>query len=122
MILKLTSALLILAFAGMSLKAAMGLLQTGSEVSGLFAGWQVVRPLPQVLGVVCLLGSLLLLHPRTFVWGNYLILVTILFMLVQFVHYHNWRGAVGELLAIGLSLVILGLGYPAGFWPVTRSE
>lgn len=95
---------------------------------GLKQGWAMVTAKPDMLrmlarlgvapvgatalGVVTLASAVLVAFPRTFLYGNFLMAVSILFILVLELQHKDLRGAAIEVPFFLLSLVIIYLGHP----------
>lgn len=111
-VLRIANAALILFMAWMSLRAGWGMM-TGSEAMvKFFEPFGTAPVLRQLLGAIGLMGCLMMFHPKTFVWGSWLNLGVIMFLLVQFAHLHDWKGLLAESWVVLLAFVILWLGHP----------
>ncbi len=109
---KIVNALLIVIAVYMGLKAGWAILTDKPEMVQLFESWGVGRIGRILFAAVGSIGAFLLLHPKTYVWGNYLILMVILFLIVQYVNAHDWKGVLVEAPFFFLQLVILYLEHP----------
>ncbi len=112
MVLRALSGVLMLLMAWMSLRAGWGMV-TGSEAMvKFFEPFGTSAPLRQLLGVIGFAGCVMMFFPKTFVWGSWMNLGVIMFLLVQFAHLHDWKGLLGESWVVVLAFVILALGHP----------
>jgi DoxX-like family len=96
----------------------MGLKQGGAMLSGkpamtdMFAKWNIGKTGVMVLGAFTLLGAILILFPKTFIWGNFIMAAGILFIIVLHLTDKDMQGVLVELPFFLLSLVIIYLQYP----------
>lgn len=111
-LLRIISAALILFMAWMSLRAGWGMVTNSQAMIDFFAPFGTPAVLRQLLGVIGIAGIVLMCIPRTFVWGSWLNLAVVLFLLVQFAYVHDWKGLLGESWVVVLGFVILWLGHP----------
>jgi hypothetical protein len=65
-----------------------------------------------IFGAVTLVSSLLILFPKTFIWGNFLMAATILCLVCFHLLDKNLKGAAIELPFLLINLVIIYLQYP----------
>jgi len=65
-------------------------------------------------GVVTILSSILILHPKTFLWGNFIMAASILLIICFHLINKDLKGVVIELPFFVLNLVIIYLQYPLG--------
>jgi hypothetical protein len=96
----------------------MGLKQGGAMLTGkpamtdMFAKWNIGKTGVMVLGAFTLLGAILILFPKTFIWGNFIMAAGILFIIVLHLTDKDMQGVLVELPFFLLSLVIIYLQYP----------
>ena len=109
---KIVSAVLILFSLFMGVKHGWAMALGKSEVIEMFARWNVSKTAVQVLGAIGLAATVLLLFPRTFVWGNLLTAMLILFVMVQFLNSRDLKGLLIELPFFILPLLLIYLGHP----------
>ncbi len=112
MALRILSGALILFMAWMSLRAGWGMLTNSSAMVAFFEPFGTAPILRQLLGAVTIIGCLMMFVPKTFVWGSWLNLGVVVFLLVQFVFLHDWKGFFGEVWVVALAFAILWLGHP----------
>lgn len=110
--LRALNGLLMLFMAWMSLRAGWGMMTNSEAMVKFFEPFGTTPVLRQVLGAVCFFGCLLMFHPRTFVWGSWLNMSVVLFLLVLFIHQRDAMAFVKEVWVLALGFVILWLGHP----------
>lgn len=110
--LRILSGLLILFMAWMSLRAGWGMITNSNAMVEFFEPWGTAPILRQCLGVIGFAGCLMMFHPKTFVWGSWLNMGVVMFLLVQFIHLRDMMAFVKEVWVIALGFVILWLGHP----------
>ncbi|MBX2979457.1 MAG: hypothetical protein KF905_09195 [Flavobacteriales bacterium] len=110
--LRFLNAALILFMAWMSLRAGWGMMTNSPAMVKFFEPFGTAPLLRQLLGVMGFVGCLMMFLPKTFVWGSWLNLGVIMFLLVQFVYLHDWKGLLAESWVVALAFVILALGHP----------
>jgi hypothetical protein len=109
---KIVNAVLIVVALVMSARAGWMMLTGKPEMTELFSKWGIGRPAVMLFGVLSIGSALLLLHPKTYVWGNYFILAMILVIIVHYTHDKNLKGVLMELPFFLLSLVIVWMPHP----------
>ena len=82
------------------------------EMLDFFSKWSVDKQSVVLLGAFTLLSVPLILIPKTFVWGNFLMAAGILFIICLEVYHRDWRGALVELPFFLLNLIIIALHHP----------
>ncbi|TGL60600.1 DoxX family protein [Leptospira sarikeiensis] len=110
--LKILNAILILFAVFMGVKAGWSILSESPEMVQTFEAWGVGRYGRILFAVVGIIGAILLLHPKTYVFGNFLVLAVILFLIVNYVHLHDWKGVGIEFPFFLLQFVILYIEHP----------
>ncbi|MGI4871106.1 MAG: hypothetical protein ACRYFX_08000 [Janthinobacterium lividum] len=109
---KILNAVLILAAMGMGAKQGGAMLAGKPEMQALLASLGLGRTSMLVLGGVTWLGAVLMLPPQTFLWGNFLMAASILFLMALQLHHQNLQGAAIEGPFLLLSLLIIYLKHP----------
>lgn len=100
----------------------MGLKQGWAMVSGkpemltLFAKWNFTKTAVLLLGILTMLGAFLIVFPKTFLWGNFLMAAVILMILCFQLLDKNLKGAALETPFLLLNLVIIYFQYPFKNW------
>ena len=112
LILRIVNGALILFMAWMSLRAGWGMLTGSADMVKFFEPFGTAPVLRQMLGVVGLVGCLMMFHPKTFVWGSWLNMGVVMFLLVQFIYLHDLMAFLKESWVVVLGFVILWLGHP----------
>lgn len=112
MLIKILNAILILIAVFMGIKQGWAMLAGKQEMLALFGKWNFNRTGVFILGVFTLLSAILLLFPKTFVWGNFLMSASILMIIFFHLHDRDWKGVAIELPFFLLNLVIVYLRYP----------
>jgi len=110
--LKVLNTLFILFALYMGIKQGWAMLSGKPEMVAMFSKWNFGKTGLAIMGIVTVAGGLLLLHPRTFVWGNFLTAAGILLIIAFHLNDRDLKGVAIELPFLLLSLVILYLQYP----------
>jgi len=114
MLLKIINSILILTAVFMGLKQGWAMLTVQPNMLQLFGKWHFSRTGIMITGAVTVISAVLILFPRTFVWGNFLMAASILIITC----FHLWdkdlKGAAIELPFLLLNLVIIFLQHPLG--------
>lgn len=112
MVIKIINALLMLIAVFMGMKQGYAMFSGKQEMLDMFSKWQFDKTGVLVLGIVTMLSALMILFPKTFVWGNYLMAATILLILCLQLLDQNLNGAGAELPFLLLNLLIIYLQHP----------
>jgi len=112
MIIKILNALLILFAVYMGTKQGWAMLNSKPEMVAMFGKWGSGKTGVMIFGVVTLVSSLLILFPKTFVWGNFLMAATILCLVCFHLLDKNLKGAAIELSFLLINLLIIYLQHP----------
>lgn len=96
----------------MGLKQGWAMVSGKTEMIDLFSKWNIGRTGVQVIGVITIAGALMMLLPKTFVWGNFIMAATILMIIAFHLSDRDWKGVAIELPFFLLSLIIIYLQYP----------
>ncbi|MGN0003796.1 MAG: hypothetical protein ACI35V_10220 [Sphingobacterium composti] len=112
MILKIINAALILVAVFMGFKHGWAMLTGKAEMLEMFAKWNFSKNAVMINGAVTMLASLLILFPKTFVWGNFLMAAGILMILCLQLLIKDVKGAAIEVPFLLLNLVIIYLQHP----------
>lgn len=110
--LKIVNAILILFALYMGLKQGWAMLTGKPEMLAMFSKWDIGKTGLVVLGSLTILGALLVLFPRTFVWGNFITAAGILFIIALHLSDKDLKGVMIELPFLLLSLIIIYLQHP----------
>jgi len=109
---KIINSLLILFVVFMGFKQGWAMFSGKPEMLAMFSKWRFNSQSLIVLGTITMLSALLILFPRTFVFGNFLMAITILLIICLQLSTKNLKGAVIELPFLLMNLLIIYLQYP----------
>lgn len=112
MILKIINSVLIVFAVFMGVKHGWNMLTAKPEMLDMFGKWHLNKNVVMINGVVTLLACLLILIPKTFVWGNFLMAAGILMIMCLELLNKDLKGAAIELPFFLLNLVIIYLQHP----------
>jgi len=112
MILKIINAVLILFAVFMGTKHGWNMLTAKPEMLEMFGKWNFSKNAVVINGAVTLLASILILFPKTFVWGNFLMAAGILMIICLQLLNRDLKGVAIEIPFLLLNLVIIYLQYP----------
>lgn len=114
MIIKIVNAGLILFAVFMGIKQGWAMLNGKPEMLDMFGKWNTSKTGVFLFGAVTLLSALLILYPRTFLWGNFLMAASILLIICFQLQDKNLKGAAIELPFLLINLAIVYLQHPLG--------
>lgn len=112
MILKIINAALILFAVFMGTKHGWSMLTVKPEMLEMFGKWSFSKNAVIINGAVTLLASALILFPKTFMWGNFLMAAGILMIICLQLFHKDLKGVAIELPFLLLNLIIIYLQYP----------
>lgn len=112
MLLKIFNSMLMLVAVLMGIKQGWAMVSGKIEMLEMFSKWNFSKTAVMVNGVVTIIAALLILFPKTFVWGNFLMAVGILMIICLQLLQKDLRGAVVEVPFLLLNLLIIYLQYP----------
>jgi hypothetical protein len=112
MILKVINGALILFAVFMGLKQGWAMISGKEEMIAMFDKWHFTKSGVMIFGVVTMFSSVLILHPKTFLWGNFIMAASILLIICFHMVNKDLKGAVVELPFFVLNLVIIYLQHP----------
>jgi len=112
MLLKIINAVLILFAVFMGTKHGWNMLTAKPEMLEMFGKWNFSKNAVVINGAVTLLASVLILFPKTFVWGNFLMAAGILMIICLQLLNRDLKGVAIEIPFLLLNLVIIYLQYP----------
>jgi len=112
MILKIINGLLILVAVFMGFKQGYAMFSGKPEMMDLFGKWGFTKTGVMVVGAVTMLSAALILFPKTFVWGNFLMAAGILLIICFHLQDKDLKGMAIELPFLLLNLVIIYLQHP----------
>lgn len=112
MVLKIINTILILVAVFMGLKQGYAMFSGKPEMLDLFGKWNFNKTGLMINGAVTMLAAVLILFPKTFVWGNFLMAAGILLIICFHLADKDWNGVLTELPFFALNLVIICLRHP----------
>jgi hypothetical protein len=118
MIIKFVNAILILFAFYMGINQGWAMVTGKPEMLDMFSRWNISKQGVLSMGLFTLLSAVMILFPRTFLWGNFLMGAAILLIICLHLMDKNIKGALTELPFLLLSLVIIYLQYPLKTSPV----
>lgn len=104
--------MLILVAVLMGIKQGWTMVSGKTEMLQMFSKWNFSKIAVMVNGIVTIIAALLILFPKTFVWGNFLMAVGILMIICLQLLEKDLRGAAVEVPFLLLNLLIIYLQYP----------
>lgn len=112
MIFKVLNAVLIVFTVFMGLKQGLAMMGQKPEMIAMFSRWHFSKPAVIINGVVTVLSALMILFPKTFVLGNFLMAATILMIICFSLYSRDLKGAAIEVPFFLLNLLIIYLHHP----------
>ncbi len=112
MILKLINAALIIFAVFMGFKQGYAMFSGKPEMLALFGKWGFSKTAVMINGIVTILAAVLILFPKTFLWGNFLMAAGILLIICLQLLHKDFRGALIEVPFLLLNLLIIYLQHP----------
>lgn len=112
MVLKIINSALILVAVFMGFKQGYAMLSGKPEMVEMFGKWNFSKTALMVNGAVTMIAALLILFPKTFVWGNFLMAVGILMIICLHLLDKDLKGVAIEIPFLLLNLVIIYLQHP----------
>lgn len=112
MIIKILNSVLMLFAVFMGAKHGLAMLTAKPEMLEMFGKWNLSKNAVIINGAVTLLASALILFPKTFVWGNFLMAAGILMIICLHLLDKNLKGVAIELPFLILNFVIIYLQHP----------
>ncbi len=111
-VLKVINAALILFAVYMGFKQGWAMYAGQPDMLVMFNRWQLGKTGMAVNGAITIISALLILYPRTFIWGNFLMAACILLILCFHLLEKDMKGALIELPFLLLNLIIIYLQHP----------
>lgn len=112
MILKIINAFLIIIAVFMGFKQGYAMFSAKPEMLEMFGKFGFSKNAVMINGIVTILSAILILFPKTFVWGNFLMAAGILMIICLELLHKDLKGAAIELPFLLLNLVIIYLQHP----------
>jgi hypothetical protein len=112
MILKILNSILILVAVFMGLKQGWAMFTTKPEMIEMFSKWNFSKTALMINGAVTMIAAILILFPKTFFFGNFLMAAGILLIICLRLLDRDLKGMAIELPFLLLNLVIIYLQHP----------
>lgn len=112
MILKIINGILILTAVFMGFKQGYAMFSGKPEMMEMFSKWGFGKTGLMINGAVTILAAILILFPKTFVWGNLLMAAGILLIICFHLLDKDFKGVMIELPFLFLNLLIIYLQHP----------
>lgn len=112
MIFKIINALLILVAVFMGLKQGYAMFSGKPEMLEMFSKWNFSKTAVMINGTITMIASVLILFPKTFVWGNFLMAAGILMIICLHLLDKDLKGVAIEIPFLLLNLLITYLQHP----------
>lgn len=112
MILKIINAALMLVAVFMGFKQGYAMFSGKPEMLGSFGKWGFSKTGLMINGIVTILAAILIIFPKTFVWGNFLMAAGILLIICFHLLDKDLKGVAIELPFLLLNLLIIYLQHP----------
>nr|WP_315027685.1 DoxX family protein [uncultured Chryseobacterium sp.] len=112
MIIKIINSILILGAVFMGFKQGIAMLSAKPEMVEMFEKWGINKTGLMINGTITVLASVMILFPRTFVWGNFLMAAGILLIICFHLMNKDIKGVIIELPFLCLNLLIIYFQYP----------
>jgi hypothetical protein len=112
MAIKIVNPALMLFPAYMGIKHGWSGLSGKQEVLDMFHKWNIGKYGVMAIGFFTMFSAVLMLIPKTFLWGNFLMAAGILLMMCLHLQDRNIKGVLIEIPFLLLSLIIIYLKHP----------
>lgn len=112
MVIKIINGVLILFAVFMGLKQGWSMISAKPEMLEMFGKWNFNKTAVMINGLITVLSAVLILFPRTFLLGNFLMAAGILMIICLELLHKDLKGAAIELPFLALNLLIVYLQHP----------
>jgi hypothetical protein len=112
MVIKIINSALMLFAAYMGIKHGWAGVSSKPEVLEMFTKWNIGKYGTMAISSLTLLGVVLMLIPKTFLWGNFLTAAIILLIICFHLQDRDFKGVLIEIPFLLLSLLIIYLKHP----------
>jgi len=112
MIVRIINAILIVFAACMGIKQGYAMVAGKPEMMEMFGKWGFNKTALVINGSITIIAALLILFPKTFVWGNFLMAAGILLIICLHLLDKDLKGVLIELPFLILNLAVIYLQYP----------
>ena len=96
----------------MGLKQGWAMFKGKPEMLAMFGKWNINKTGLMVVGAVTIVSALMIIFPKTFVWGNFLMAMGILLIICFHFFDRDLKGVAIELPFLLLNMVIIYLQHP----------
>jgi len=112
MIVKIFNSILIVIAVFMGLKQGWAMFMGKVEMVEMFSKWNFGRTGLMMNGSITMISALLILYPKTFLWGNFIMAAGILLIICLHLLDKDMKGMIVELPFLLLNLIIIYLQHP----------
>lgn len=112
MVTKIISGILALVAVFMGLKQGWAMTSGKPEMMEMFSKWGFTKTTLAINGIITMISAILILFPKTFVWGNFLMAAGILLIICFHLLDRDLKGVVIELPFLLINLVLIYLHHP----------
>lgn len=112
MLLKILNTALIIVAVFMGIKQGYAMFSGKPEMLQMFAKWGFSKTVLMINGAITIIAALLMLHPKTFVWGNFLMAAGILMIICFHLLDRDLKGVWVEIPFLLINLLIIYLQHP----------
>lgn len=112
MLIKIVSGVLMLVAVFMGLKQGYAMVAAKPEMVSMFGKWNFTKTGLLVNGLITIISALLILHPKTFLWGNFLMAAGILLIICFHLQDKDLKAVLIELPFLLINLALLYLHHP----------
>jgi hypothetical protein len=112
MTIKIINSILILVAVFMGLKQGLAMLTGKPEMLEMFGKWNFSKSAIMINGAITMIAALLILFPKTFVWGNFIMAAGILMIMCLHLLDKDLKGTAIEIPFLLLNLIIIYLQHP----------
>lgn len=96
----------------MGFKQGYAMLSGKTEMMEMFGKWGFSKTALMINGAVTIIAAILILFPKTFVWGNFLMAAGILMIICFHLFDKDFKGVLIEIPFLLLNLLIIYLQHP----------
>ena len=114
MLIKIFNSALIIFAIYMGCKQGWAMFSGDDKMLDMFSKWNFSRSGVKIFGIITMISTLLILFPKTFIIGNFLMATTILLIICFHLSGKDLKGAAIELPFFILNLVIIYFQHPLG--------
>ncbi len=112
MVFKIINSILILGAVFMGFKQGYAMLSGKPEMMEMFGKWGFSKTALMINGAVTIIVAIMILFPKTFVWGNFLMAAGILMIICFHLLDKDFKGVLIEIPFLLLNLIIIYLQHP----------